>query len=209
MQGADQPELTLDGEPLKGALYRRLDTETLAARPLVVENRGARPLDALVTVTGVPLVPEPAGGNGYRIERAYYDLEGRRVEPSGVAQGERMVAVITVTADTPRQARLIVNDPLPAGFEIDNPNLIKAGDIANIPWLGLEEEAAHTEFRADRFIAAIDRQSGARKQFQLAYRLRAVSPGVFAHPAATVEDMYRPQQRAWTGTGVVEVRQAE
>ncbi|WP_295399710.1 alpha-2-macroglobulin family protein [uncultured Thiocystis sp.] len=207
--GADQPELTLGGEPVKGALYRRWDAADLAAQPPIVGNRGSAPLEALITVTGVPLTPEPAGGNGYRIERAYYDLEGRRIQPSGILQGGRLIAVLTVTADTPRQARLIVNDPLPAGFEIDNPNLIKAGDIADIPWLGLEEEAAHTAFRADRFIAAIDRKPDARTQFQLAYRLRAISPGVFAHPAATVEDMYRPRQRAWTETGTVEVRGVE
>ncbi len=207
--GSGQPQLTLNGETVTGGLYRRLDAATLKARPLTVANQGTAPLEALVTVTGVPLTPEPAGGSDYRIERAYYDLDGRRIQPSGVTQGKRMVAVITVTADSPRQARLIVNDPLPAGFEIDNPNLIKVGDIANINWLGLEDQAAHSEFRADRFIAAVDRKPDAPRQFQLAYRLRAVSPGVFVHPAATVEDMYRPQQRAWTETGTVAVREAQ
>ena len=159
-----------------------------------------------ISRTGIPLVPPAAGGNGYRIERAYYDLEGRRVDPSGVAQGTRLVAVVTVTGDGPRQARLIVDDPLPAGFEIDNPHLLKAGDLNTIPWLGLEEAAAHTEFRSDRFVAALDRGPKDSARFQLAYRLRAVSPGAFTHPAATVMDMYRPQQRAWTGTGEAEVR---
>ena len=118
------------------------------------------------------------------------------------------MAVLTVTADTKRQARLIVDDPLPAGFEIDNPHLIKAGDLTGIAWLGLEETAAHTEFRSDRFIAALDREAEAGARFQLAYRLRAVSPGAFTHPAAAMVDMYRPQQRAWTGTGAVEVTAA-
>ena len=40
----------------------------------------------------------------------------------------------------------------------------------------------------------------------LAYVVRAVTPGVFHHPAASVEDMYRPAYRARTGTGRVEVR---
>ncbi|MDN3712782.1 hypothetical protein QWZ10_15285 [Paracoccus cavernae] len=30
----------------------------------------------------------------------------------------------------------MVTDPLPAGFEIDNPNLISAGDISQLSWLG-------------------------------------------------------------------------
>jgi uncharacterized protein YfaS (alpha-2-macroglobulin family) len=35
--------------------------------------------------------------------------------------------------------------------------------------------------------------------------VRAVSPGAYAHPAALVEDMYRPERRARTAAGRVEV----
>ncbi|NEV61950.1 alpha-2-macroglobulin family protein [Thiorhodococcus minor] len=205
IQGAAQPDLLVEGEARKGYLYRAFDEAALSAGPARIENLGLEPLEAVMTLTGVPVSPEPAGGNGYRIQRAYYDLQGRRVAIGTVDQGTRLIAVLTVTASEKRQARLVVDDPLPAGFEIDNPNLIKAGDIKEIRWLGLESQAAHTEFRADRFVAAVDRSSGAAQRFQLAYRLRAVSPGVFAHPAATVEDMYRPRLRAWTDTGRVEV----
>lgn len=205
MQGADSPQLAIAGEPWNGPWFARLGADEAAALPLVVDNLGQRPLAALVTLSGIPQMPAPAGGNGYRIERAYYDLDGRRIDPASVVQGERMVAVISVSAVAQGQARLIIDDPLPAGFEIDNPQLIKAGDIADIAWLGLEEHAEHTEFRADRFVAALDREPRDPTRFQLAYRLRAVSPGVFSHPAATVEDMYRPQRRAWSETGRVTV----
>ena len=47
--------------------------------------------------------------------------------------------------------------------------------------------------------------SGSATQFQFAYIVRAISPGTFAHPAALVEDMYRPERRARTDTGEVEV----
>jgi len=40
----------------------------------------------------------------------------------------------------------------------------------------------------------------------LAYVARAVTPGLFYHPAASVEDMYRPAYRARTATGRVQVR---
>ena len=39
----------------------------------------------------------------------------------------------------------------------------------------------------------------------VAYTVRAVSPGVFIHPGATVEDMYRPERRANPDAGTVEV----
>jgi len=63
--------------------------------------------------------------------------------------------------------------------------------------------AESTEFRSDRFIAAVNwRKDDA---FRIAYVVRAVSPGRYHHPAATVEDMYRPQYRAHTDTGSMQV----
>ncbi len=62
---------------------------------------------------------------------------------------------------------------------------------------------AHSEFRQDRFLTAIDRTDAS--PFRLGYIVRAVSPGRFHHPAASVEDMYRPEFRAQTGAGQVVV----
>jgi len=101
------------------------------------------------------------------------------------------------------EARLMINDPLPAGFEIDNPNLLKSGDIAQLDWLLLNANPETVEYRADRFLAAVDWSGD--KVFQLAYFVRAISPGSFHHPAASVEDMYRPEFRARTGVGTVVV----
>jgi uncharacterized protein YfaS (alpha-2-macroglobulin family) len=71
-------------------------------------------------------------------------------------------------------------------------------------WLS-ETQAAHLEFRDDRFVAALDRTSGDPREFTLAYMVRAVTPGRYVLPAATVEDMYRPQFNARTAMGEVEV----
>mgnify|MGYP006182067371 CR=1 FL=1 len=51
--------------------------------------------------------------------------------------------------------------------------------------------------------AAIDRFDNAT--FRLGYIVRAVSPGSFHHPAASVEDMYRPDFRARGETGSVTI----
>jgi uncharacterized protein YfaS (alpha-2-macroglobulin family) len=94
---------------------------------------------------------------------------------------------------------------LPAGFEIDNPGLVNSASLSSFPWLE-QTEAAHLEFRNDRFIAAFDRSGDSGRQVTLAYVVRAVTPGVYAHPAASVEDMYRPQFSARTATGMMEVK---
>ena len=118
-----------------------------------------------------------------------------------VPQGTRLVTVLEVTPFGRGEARLMVNDPLPAGFEIDNPNLMTGGDTSNMAWLDTTTEVTHSEFRQDRFLTAIDRTS--KDVFRLAYVVRAISPGTFHHPAASVEDMYRPDFRARTETGHV------
>ncbi|MEO0388859.1 MAG: hypothetical protein AAF281_15285, partial [Pseudomonadota bacterium] len=70
----------------------------------------------------------------------------------------------------------------------------------------LDTVAEHTEFRTDRFRAAVDWRGPDR--FRLAYLLRATMPGDFAHPAASVLDMYRPAFRAQTAPGRVRVGDA-
>jgi hypothetical protein len=92
----------------------------------------------------------------------------------------------------------MIDDALPAGLEIDNPNLLRAGDIAALGWLD-PAGPEHAEFRADRFLAAVDLRDDT--PFELAYIVRAVTPGSYHHPAALVEDMYRPALRGTTASG--------
>ena len=156
-----------------------------------------------LTTFGVPEVPVEASGNGYAIERRYFTMEGEPADPASVKQGERLVTVLTVTPFARSAARLMVNDPLPAGFEIDNPNLIRGGDIGALDWLDLHTNTRKTQFRQERFLSAVDWRTD--KPFRLAYIVRAVSPGDYHHPAASVEDMYRPDFRAQTATGRVTI----
>ena len=192
----------LEGAPVAGPLVRLWEEDTLAA-PVILENATGREEVLTLTAFGVPEVPEPAGGTGYAITRRYHTTEGAEVDPAQVARGTRLVAVIEVTPFEAAEGRLVVDDPLPAGFEIDNPALLSGGETGGFPWLPEVAEVRMAEFRADRFRAALDR--GGTQPFRLAYVLRAVSPGSFRHPAATVEDMYRPERRGWTGTGRVDV----
>lgn len=195
---------TIDGRPADGPLVQMLEGgrgDDAGAR--AIRNGSDAPAEVTLTTFGVPAVPEPAGGAGYRIERRYYTADGAPADPSAVAQGTRLVAVIEVAPQHEAAARLMVADPLPAGFEIDSPNLLRGGDVSALDWLDPTSDVAHVEFRQDRFLAAVDWQGLA--PFRLAYRLRAVTPGSYHHPAASVEDMYRPDRRARTGTGRVEI----
>ena len=193
--------LTVDGAPLSGPLVRVLDAGTASS---VIRNGGAKPATLTLTTYGVPEVPEPAGGNGYALARSYFTMDGTPVDlAQDVASGTRLVAVLDVTPFSATEARLIVDDPLPAGFEIDNPNLLSGGDVGGLYWLSARNDVAHTEFRQDRFITAVNQTDDSA--IRLAYVVRAVSPGTFHHPAASVMDMYRPDFRAHTDAGEVRV----
>ncbi|WP_103258599.1 alpha-2-macroglobulin family protein [Tabrizicola aquatica] len=192
--------VTIDGQPADGPLVRVLDAGSVT--PVVVRNDGP---DTTVTVTtyGVPADPEPAGGNGYAITRSYFTMAGDPVALDSVTAGTRLVTVLEITPFSYGEARLMVSDPLPAGFEIDNPNLMSAGSTSELSWLDTIQDVAHAEFRQDRFLTAIDWRSD--QPFRLAYVVRAVSPGTFHHPAALVEDMYRPDFRARSETGALTI----
>jgi alpha-2-macroglobulin len=196
-----ETDLTINGAAPDGPLVWLRDAAVQAA-PVAVVNTGTDSTEITVTTFGVPEQPEPAGGNGYAITRDYYTLDGETADVAQVAAGTRLVAVLTVQPFGRQAGRLMVNDPLPAGFEIDNPNLIRGGDLRGLEWLDpvIGETA---EFRQERFLAAVNWDSD--QPFQLAYIVRAISPGTFRHPAASVEDMYRPQMRARTETATITV----
>ena len=200
----NDPEMkgfTINGEPVSGPMVRVLQNGATNSG-LDIRNGTGRDETVTLTTFGVPDQPEPASGYGYAIKRDYYSLEGDPIEPDAKV-GTRMIVVLTVEPFGESEGRLMVNDPLPAGFEIDNPNLLSGGDISAIDWLKTETNVENTEFRSNRFLAAVNWRSD--KPFKLAYIVRAISPGTFHHPAASVEDMYRPEFRAHTDTGLITI----
>ncbi len=161
-------DFSIDGETIAAPLFRRFDGERLADNPVVIANLGDQPLDAVVASTGVPTTPDPAGGNGYTIERTIYTPEGDLAELSTVGQNDRFVVALTVTAEHADGGRLLVVDPIPAGFEIENPDISASGDTTTYDWLETNV-AEHTEARTDRFVAAFDRKDDDALSFTVAY----------------------------------------
>ncbi|MEO9338182.1 alpha-2-macroglobulin family protein [Mesorhizobium sp. SB112] len=198
--------LDINGQSHSGAFSEEMSGTELMDNPMLVTNRGSEPVQAVVTTVAAPVDPLPAGGDGFEIERTYYRLDGSEANVTEVQQNERFVVVLRVNEWNSWPSRVLVADLLPAGFEIDNPGLVSSADLSNFEWLG-RTEAAHLEFRNDRFIAAFDRTSGNNEPITLAYVVRAVTPGTYAHPAANVEDMYRPQYSARTSTGMMVVKE--
>ncbi len=197
--------VTLDGAAQPGALYRTFRAAALERAPIRIANAGTATAELIVSVAGSPIGPEPAASRGYALERSYYKLDGTKTDPSQLRQGDRLVAVLKVTEPQSLFARVLLVDRLPAGLEIDNPKLVDSATVAALDWLKTDVTPANAEYRDDRFVAAFDRTPQQPATWQVAYTVRAVAPGRYVHPAATVEDMYRPDRFGRTAFGSVEV----
>jgi alpha-2-macroglobulin len=198
-------QFTVDGQTTTGAIYRKWRGFALDAKPSTIVNTSQSPALMVITTSGAPIVPEPAASSGYEVERTFYKLDGAKFDASRVTQNDRFVIVLKVTEAEAKYARLLVVDRLPAGLEIDNPNLVDGGDVDAFSWLKKDVDPVHTEYRDDRFVAALDRNSDQSAFFNLAYVVRAVSPGKYIYPPATAEDMYRPERFGRTAFSTIEV----
>ncbi|MBL8664068.1 MAG: alpha-2-macroglobulin family protein [Candidatus Odyssella sp.] len=173
------------GKPFAG----RFGSQALGQKFDVV-NDGDDKIWVGATLTGIPAKDQPAEKNGFEITRVFYNLKGERVDLEKVRQSDVLVAVIKVSASGSRPHQALIVDLLPAGFEIENPRLDRR-DPEQMKWLPELARPRATEPRDDRFVAALDIWSN-KKDYYLAYVVRAVTPGTFRLPAAFVEDMYAP-----------------
>jgi uncharacterized protein YfaS (alpha-2-macroglobulin family) len=189
-----------------------LTKEQFAKDGLLVQNKGHDAVPASVLVTGEGIEPEPSAESGFKIERKTYAPDGREIPFDKLKQNDRVVVVLKVTEIEPKLGQVIVEDRLPAGFDIENPALLKGSDLKGFSWLTNTYSPVFTAFRDDRFVAAYSLEDAGRKipaQMTMAYVMRAVTPGVYTHAGARVEDMYRPGRFARTSGAKVEIAAAQ
>ena len=153
-------------------------------------NAGSGALWRTVTVHGTPLASPPEEEHGLSVGKSFYTFTGGRADPAAMRQGERLIIRISGANAQGRALPLVIDDALPAGYEIEM--VLGPDDAQNGPFkfLGELSTANAQESRDDRYVAAMDLQGG--KSFALAYVARAVTPGDFYLPGAEARDMYRP-----------------
>ncbi|GBF27201.1 putative lipoprotein YfhM [bacterium MnTg02] len=196
---------SMNGKAMQGTFRKILTASELSEGTFVIRNNNSSAMTATVTVSGAALSPEPAISKGFRLSRSIYTLDGKPASLETVKQNQRFVVVLKVEEMETKPGRLLLADRLPAGFEIENPRLVDSASLKAFTWLKSRIRPEHTEFRDDKFIAAFDLSRRVAKQpparLHAAYMIRAVSPGTYLHPAAKVEDMYRPGRFARTAAG--------
>jgi hypothetical protein len=137
---------------------------------------------------------EQLENRGFSITKQIFTLDGKVVDISNIAQGDRFAVVVSGTVEDGSIKDPTIIDFLPAGFEIENPNISGIDNTTSLKWLKNTTLAKYKEYRDDRFVA----QFNPVKSFKFAYIVRAVTIGEFAIAPAKIEDMFKPRYRAFS-----------
>ncbi|MDO9321867.1 MAG: alpha-2-macroglobulin family protein, partial [Pseudomonas sp.] len=178
----------------------KLDDAALV-EPLTLRNLGEDSLFQQLTISGYPVQAPAVGGENLNISREYLGMDGKPLDVMGLVSGDLVLVHLAVQAKQ-RVPDALVIDLLPAGLELENQNL---GDSAASledassevkEWQKAMQNSApkHQEFRADRYVAAVDVPGEGTTH--LLYLARAVTPGSYRVPPPQVESMYRPNWQA-------------
>jgi uncharacterized protein YfaS (alpha-2-macroglobulin family) len=198
-----QGTLSHDGKVIgrfDGKTARFTNVPATGALTVTMEN-GYSPNAAhyTVRVRGTPAEESfRASAEGIRLTRTFLDRDGKPLAGNSVRQGDIVVIRTDVTSTTGRLENVVVQMPLPAGLEVENPRL---ATTESLPWVQNISEPQHADIRDDRVLFFVDLGAGA-SFYTVA---RAITPGEFRLPPAQAEAMYAPRFRATEAVGTFRV----
>ena len=161
---------------------------------LEVDGKKEGKLYLVVSSEGVRTNPSAEwGGEGLKLERAYFDVDGEPLDASSIELGDVIYSRVTLTNntyDTIQNVALV--ERFPAGWEIENPNLGRG----QIPEKLRDDlwSTDHMNRRDDR--VEVFGTLYSKKDASIVVALRATSAGSFKVPPATAEAMYDPSKWA-------------
>jgi uncharacterized protein YfaS (alpha-2-macroglobulin family) len=130
---------------------------------------------------------------GMKVTREWLDDQGKPLDPATIKQNNLVVARITLEPNGHTYDNIVIEDLLPAGLEVENPNLDTA---QTLPWLTSKFDwCARRDIRDDRVLLFTKPVSG---KSVFCYLARAVTPGRFTVPPVSAECMYDPEIRSVT-----------
>ena len=188
------------------SLHWRLPAGASWTGPLRLANPGAGPMPYSILMEYVPAQPPAPGANaapqGIVVERARLDEQGEELPASVVHQpGDRVVVRLHVDPRGRPMDQVVITELLPAGLELENPNIAAAQELS---WIPRNAGAGHrTDMRDDRLLVFSRAFS---EPFDLYYTARAVTPGRYVWPGVRAEAMYDPALSGTGPDGVCEVR---
>jgi uncharacterized protein YfaS (alpha-2-macroglobulin family) len=179
--------------------------------PVKIDKTGPGTLHYGLRLTYAPRRPLEARDEGLAVYKTLSGLDGKPLADIKAGQ----LVLITLEVLAPKESLyVVVDDPLPAGFEAVNPTFEteseeKSGLLAVLAeadneggwwrWWGFN----HIEMRDDRVLLFADSLPvGVHKHRYLA---RALTPGTFALPGSKAERMYAPETFGRSGELTVKI----
>ena len=101
---------------------RVIFTKGTAAKGFTLKNTGKEDLYLDLVLTGYPNTLPVPQSHGVSISREFLDTRGTLLDISKVTSGQRIIVALKVTPEE-RMPNALVVDMLPAGFELEDPNI--------------------------------------------------------------------------------------
>lgn len=172
--------------------------------PITLNNKGKTPLIYALEVKGEPKDLSQLPAQGFELKRQLFDREGKEIDPAQLKSGDLVVVVLNGAVKDASVHEVLLVELLPAGLEIEQVELGSSLSQKTFAWLTELTELSRAEKREDRYVATF--RSTEAQPFKIAYLARAVTPGSYAYPAASIESMYRPQFSARTQSGQINIK---
>jgi uncharacterized protein YfaS (alpha-2-macroglobulin family) len=167
-----------------------------------VRNAGDAPIHAGFAVSGALLPGEPKDGAGFEIQRWLFDLTGKPIDPAAMRLNDRLVIVLTGRFTGQGQPHAMVTDRLAGGWRIEAASL--TDPATRFPWLKELTGSGWATLRQGAFVAS-PLIGGERREFKLAYVVRAATPGQFTLPGAYIADINQPGLSARSPAGRIKI----
>lgn len=176
----------------------------MTGKSVELTNSGDKPLYLnFLTYGHVNTISSSASTISFKsMQRRYWRPDGKYYSgntPFNV--GERIVAELLIELSENVPDALVV-EQIPAGMELENPNLNKGLNLDDIELkftsssrsIGvLKSDSEYEAYRNDRYV--ISRSLKKDKLYRFYYLLRAEAPGKYQIPPLYLESMYRPERR--------------
>jgi hypothetical protein len=135
------------------------------------------------------------------VRREYLDAKGNSLKERTLKPGDQVVARITAQAMDKSLENVVINDLLPACFEIENPRLATSG---RMDWTrDKSSKPDYLDIRDDRMLLFV----GLKQDYQFThyYSLRVIASGDFIVPPVAAECMYDPPIKSAGSSGKIRI----
>jgi hypothetical protein len=168
-----------------------------------VRLEGQGRIHAFWQAEGVPKDgPVKEEDSGLSIRRVFLERDGKPADPNALEQGKLYHVQWTIRTDH-AVSNMVIADLLPAGVEIEDPNLRGAADAKEPEGGPYRIGPERIERRDDRILVFAHIPEGAS---EYRYAVRAVTSGTFTLPAVEASCMYDPGLFSVNGRGTVTVK---